>query len=226
MEPPGLDAGLLLFPRESELIFVDGFALNDYEKPRVQYFAGYTYPDWTTPDCRADSLCLKISISSFTPEMFYSAGQELNNFLSNHDQLIEDQIRRYDRAKYGTPGVSVFQYRYYEYRNVACDSFSIISTKKMFGRAAGEDLSDKFEFLGTPRGCELIFSVDKRFAGLIEKGMSVEKYLSFSPLVFPAALLHLKEIPPEAPLEAGVRVNVTLENGRVLSEIINVKIKR
>ncbi len=132
---------------------------------------------------------------------------------------MEDQMRRYFIQIHGSIGNYP---NHIEYRKEFCKSLSLAADKDLFGRKAGEDLSDKFEFFPAGGFNYLHFLFDNRLIGTIPKGMTIEEYLSYGPVMFAIELFHFKEIPAEAPIDVEFTVNIELTNGKKLSDSYSI----
>lgn len=116
-----------------------------------------------------------------------------------HNGQIEKEICQYlyeltTSKGDGSVGIEV------PYKSEECVSISITSTRRLFDRDAGEDLSDKFSFFV---GIDPLFyhayilSNKKEWVGTIYNGMNIQEYLSYHPLVFSLTGMCFTEIPPE-----------------------------
>lgn len=210
-------------PRDCEYVHVNAFSESD----AAPYVEGDLPLIWGLSDAGraipADDLCLRVDVGSYTEEMLEESGLDPHwNFLSTHDGQMEDQMTRYLFLSFtdvydGTLPVFV------EYRKEVCREIEIMADMNLFGRAPGEDLSDKFEF-ALMTDPNFLFSSDKRLIGLIENGMGVEEYLAFEPIVFPTAFFKAKETPAEAPAECTLTVVLELEGGKSLSATTELKL--
>lgn len=154
-----------------------------------------------------------------------------------HDAGIEDNIQKFLALSGEEFGIDPM---YIEYRIERCLSFTIKSSMPLLGRDAGEDLSDKFEFIMRREDMNLahtatyridfIIDGDGNIDGIIETGMTIREYLGYEPMMLPYALLHLKETPPEVtedePLEVEFTVTVELEGGKTLSATTAVTLEK
>ena len=127
-----------------------------------------------------------------------------------------------------------------ELRKDKCISLEIRSNNNIFGRKAGEDLSDKFEMvLGTYYYGNERFDYTKNFpmwGKIFDKEMNelmfpfshprtINDYLALQPTIFPFMLFHLKEIPEELPIETDFSFEIGLSNGKILKDTTHIVLK-
>ena len=112
----------------------------------------------------------------------------------------------------------------FEYRSETCGSISIKSSSPLFGEEENGDITEKFMFSHVEyRVPELfLFTEDKEFVGIAQDGMTIAEYLSYKPMVLPWFMLAFSELPPELPVETDLTVEMTLSNGKTLSDTVHV----
>ncbi|MEE3407179.1 MAG: hypothetical protein VZR12_04995, partial [Candidatus Cryptobacteroides sp.] len=71
-----------------------------------------------------------------------------------------------------------------------------------------------------------LFTEDKEFVGIAQDGMTIAEYLSYKPMVLPWFMLAFSELPPELPVETDLTVEMTLSNGKTLSDTVHVKLTK
>ena len=113
----------------------------------------------------------------------------------------------------------------YEYRSDYIEKMTLRSSAPLFGRGNNSDISDKLVFCELPlRNNHFIFTYDKELIGQIEKGMPLTDYLAYKPMILPLFDLSFSELPPELPVETDLTVEMTLGNGKTLSDTVHVKL--
>ncbi len=192
---PRNSLGIVFCPRECETVHLDGYH-------KISNFS-YLW-QLSATEIVADSLFLFVEVTS-------------PDGLTTSDKYMEDQITRWFIQSYGKIGNYPEKI---EYRQEFCKSLTLVADKTLFGREAGQDLSDKFEFYDDAgrAGLDFLFDGEKKLVGLIREGMSIEEYLSYEPVMFAMEYLRLKEIPEEAPVNVEFTVNIELSDGKRLSD--------
>ena len=151
------------------------------------------------------------------------------------DSIIEEQIRRWYEMSYPEGQIRwghiervdvAFLYLNYEYRSDCLKDMTISANSSLFGRDAGSNLVDMFSFIFyddvTKDFNRFIFTSDKELKGIIEDGMPFTDYLTYEPIVLPIIRLAFSELPPELPVETDLTVEMTLSNGKTLSDTVHV----
>ena len=115
-----------------------------------------------------------------------------------------------------------------EYRTDKCQSLRITSSFSLFNRGNNCDITDKlvFDSIEDPGNEVFIFTWDKELIGPVLEGMTISEYLSYEPMVLPYSLLKFSELPPELPVETDLTVEMTLSNGKTLSDTVHVKLTK
>lgn len=131
------------------------------------------------------------------------------------DKVIEEQILTYFIQKYKrSPGGSNMYF--IEYRKEVCEKIEITASVPLFGKEAGEDISDNFVFANNEH--IFWFQKDKRLLGVVEDGLAIKEYLSVKPLMLPDLLFRFSRKPQEikALQECELTVRISLEGGKIL----------
>lgn len=173
-----------------------------------------------TEEIMANKYCIFANVTSYTPQMYEETH---TTYTTTKDKAMEEQIKEYVRLKY----VSEFQRALQlgglfsfatEYRKETCTSIQITASSTLFGQEPGTDLSGHFEFYETRESIgalgSFLFDSNKKLLGELERHTSISEYLAYKPIMFAKADLHLKDIPPEAPLQTTFTMSVTLKSGK------------
>ena len=116
-----------------------------------------------------------------------------------------------------------------EYRTAGCTSITITSTKTLFGREAGSDISDMFELIPDSCGDYSVYLFNYDSKALLGKmgydGMSIKDYLALRPTVLPICLYHMTQSPEEAPIETDITIDIGMADGKHVSATTHVSIK-
>lgn len=143
---------------------------------------------------RQDYLCFHVEI----------LGKE-----ASHDYALEDQISSWDHWVFGSSILWGIRYT-----DEVCTSIQITSSERLFGLDPGSDLSRYFSVTGNGVPDELIISSDKdspkQLIGPFPIiGMTLEEYLSYSPLIAPSMLLFSEPLVVEHLIENNTQFTVT-----------------
>lgn len=238
--PPNDHVRIVFCPRECDYLYATAFSyIKAYDE---SYSSGFREDIQKCGiSCLAENFCIKVDITNFTQEELY-ATHDAFRYVSVSNKRIEEQILKlFHISRKSNHGVLC---NFYEYREEVCDELKITASVPLFGRDAGVDISDKFIFLSQNQrticflnnqndysqtliygtnSVDSIFDMDDNYVGEIEDGLSINDYLTLSPLVFPSALLHLNEKPAEQ-LSNPVKfyVTVRLKSGKSLSDSLTV----
>jgi hypothetical protein len=109
-----------------------------------------------------------------------------------------------------------------EYRKGEVKSLKIASTATIFDIEAGKSLNNKIEIFGTPVYHSFLFTHDKQLIGSVERGWSIDKYLSYRPIASADIYFRFTSTPPEAPLETRFIVEMEMEGGTILRDTTDV----
>ena len=107
-----------------------------------------------------------------------------------------------------------------ELRTEEIESIKITSNCVLFGRAPGEDLTDRFELyrtLGHTNYPPFYFTSDKTLVTSGIQGKSLDKFISERPLIPAMTFLRLKETPSEAPVDVTFTVSISLKDKAALT---------
>ena len=155
------------------------------------------------------------------------------------EQQIKDYIvidRETFRDGYGAPFVpidtdygdagNIFPL---EYRTAGCTSITITSSKPLFGREAGSDLSDLFVLFpetGGDCGVYLFNYESKALLGKMsyDDGMSIKDYLALRPTVLPVCFYHMTQSPVEAPVETDLTIDIGMDDGKHISATTHINL--
>lgn len=207
-EPIGMGITCKFVPTECDLLEAMPYYLADVnENNNIESFVPCKLEETSV---RAKLFCLKLYISSD------------NEF--EHDSYVENQIIQYYIKSVGKHyGGSVMDV--IEYHREICKSLTITTDVDLFGRKAGEDISDKFVFRYNGE-YNFLFSGDRKLIGQIETGMTVNEYLSYNPLMFSKAYMVLSEIPVELPADVTFFIETQLQNGKELSDMVHITLTK
>lgn len=165
---------------------------------------------------------VKIETSSFTTEMTMEPGFDINNYTEPADPEMERQLNAYFNSlkssslKLSTaPQLNLVTV---EYRTEELRSLVVKSDVPMFDKAAGESLNEHIEIFGG----SILFDYSKQLIGVLPSGTSIEKHLSYRPLVSAYMELRFKTIPTELPVDGRIIVEMELANGKVLKDTSDV----
>lgn len=220
--------------------FYDFIEITEKEiKSTDYYILSQVYNDEALINDKNNSLLKKYRLDPdcFMPSILNNAKQRFSSE-SEYDLYVKSINNNVDKYANFHHGATV--YGNMEFRQEECVSLEIKSTHDLFGRKAGDDLSDKFEMLlGNYYYGVNTADATKAFhmTGIIfDKGMneiefplwatkSVKEYLSLKPTIFPFMVFHLKESPEELPIETDFTFEIGLSNGKVLKDTTHIILK-
>ncbi len=188
----------------------------------------YVIEPLTSKSISVTNYLVAIETSSFNKEITASAGFNPDDYLTDADLNMEQQIERYleqeksknlSSARLRATLVDV------EYRKEEVENIKISATTNLFETEAGESLNDKFEIFGNPNYHDFLFSYDKQLIGSIQRGWTIGRYLNHRPIASAFLYLILTSTPPELPIETQFIVEMKMAGGAILqdtTEIINL----
>lgn len=171
-------------------------------------------------DFTAAEFCLLLDVTSYTLEMLKDANLDNTKFLTSPDydmeNIMDEEMRRSSRKTRSIASAApMMAVDFIEYRKEELKSLKISSTSKLFGLEPGADLTSHFEIWGDASN-PFLFDYSKKYLGKLERHMSIRDYLALRPIVSPSLILHIKDTPPEMPLDAEFIVEIELTGGKVL----------
>lgn len=181
---------------------------------------------------KAGTFCMMLGVSSFTLEMLRETHKDSydSDFISERDNLMEEameiEMRKKNRKTKSTGSVEpMMAIKFIEYRKKELKSLKVTSTSTLFGTAPETDLTSHFEIYGDESN-SFLFNYKKELLGTLEEGMTVEEYLDVRPIVNPSLYLHLKDVPPETPMETKFIVEMEFSGGKILCDTTSVSLTR
>ncbi len=181
----------------------------------------YSIEQLSKQDIRVNDYLLNVQVGSFNDEMQASPDFNPDDYLTEKDLNMEQQIGQYLSRE---NAVSSYSNNHYvnlvevEYRLTEAENIKISATEKLFGKEVGQSLNDKIEIFSTPSYHSFLFTYDKQLIGDIQQGWSLEKYLSHRPIASASLYLRFTSTPAEAPLETQFVVEMEMTNGDILRD--------
>lgn len=209
------------YPRSSDYIYADCVNKKD------RLVNGETWHTISLDQCRVDhcktaELLIFLEVTSIPPEARKYENYFNEDYISAHDEYMEEQLSRYFTGQY-------FGFRIVEYRTETCLDLRVTCSESLFGRPPGSDLTEYFEFYTQYRP-HFMFNKNKRLIGSLEGGLTIKEYLDLSPMVFDTAMLHFRQVPPEVTPEFSPTVTfivtAVLEGGKTLSNSTTVTLEK
>lgn len=181
-------------------------------------------------DVKAHHFCMLLNVTSYTEEMAAKLPERIYapSLLSEADEEMEeimDEEMRHRRVSTKSGDLPAAQMKYIEYRKEELQSLRIMSSAPIFGSGPGNEITDHFEIFGDENN-DFLFNFRKKLLGELERGMSIDEYLSLRPIVSPSLYIHLKSIPEELPMETDLSVEIKLAGGKVLRDTTTVTFTR
>jgi hypothetical protein len=189
------------------------------------YNTYYVQPLQNNRVATADYL-LSVGVSSFNDEMTTMPDFNPNDYLTGADSNMERQIDRYLKQRNSNTSSSstepMLNVVDIDYRQEEVKSLKIASTSTIFDIEAGKSLNNKIEIFDTPVYHSFLFTHDKQLIGSVERGWSIDKYLSYRPIASADIYFRFTSTPPEAPLETRFIVEMEMEGGTILRDTTDV----
>ncbi len=181
----------------------------------------YSIEQLSKQDIRVNDYLINVQVGSFNDEMQASTDFNPDDYLTEKDLNMEQQIEQYLTREDKTSSYSASYYTNLvpvEYRLMEVKNIEISATTVLFGRNLGQSLNDKIEFFSTPPYHSFLFTYDKQLIGSIQQGWSLEKYLNHRPIASASLYLRFTATPAEAPLETQFVVEMEMANGDILRD--------
>lgn len=190
-----------------------------------------------TSETPAQHFCLTLDVTNYTLEMIKDLpdGEYSTSLMSTPDQTMEnimnEEMRHGNRTSKSPMAFTrsesspMMYVKLIEYRKNELKSLKVMSNVTMFGNMPGSDLTGYFEIFGD-KSNTFLFDYRRKYLGRLIIGMSIEEYLATRPIVNPSLYLHLKDVPPEAPLKTDFIVEMELDGGIMLRDTTTITLTR
>ncbi len=236
----GGDSVYHYIPRDCDYLFiknnsVDSSAYYSLSKKELEKLLdeGHEAPliirKLSSSETKANHYCMTLDVTSYTPEMAEANHDAIySDFMSEPDLELEGimaQELRLSSRKTKSSSMPMTNLIRLEYRKVELKSLKVMSTSTLFGIDPKIDLSEHFEIFGDESN-QFLFNHRKKLLGRLERGMGIDKYLALRPIVNPSLYIHLKDMPPEVPVNTDFIVEMELDGGKVLRDTTTVTLTR
>ncbi|MCT4603487.1 MAG: hypothetical protein N4A59_11380 [Marinifilum sp.] len=165
---------------------------------------------------------LSVNVGSFSKEMTSQEGFNPEDYLTEADPYMENQIKQFLNGSSlnslktsSQPRLNLVQI---EYRKEKLITLNISCLNKIFDEQAGESLNDYIEIFDTPHYHSFLFNQDKQLIGSIKKEWSINEYLNMKPLVSYGIYFRFKSVAPQLPLDTRFVVEMEVEGGKILRD--------
>ena len=164
-----------------------------------------------TSEIESDTYALKFSVIGYSYDSINPNSFDITKQCSRPSDPIIDKhlLEQQFKIPWGY---------YLEYRLEEVKAIKIWSDYALFGRNAGNDISDKFVFNGCTSGILPWITEGPKYKGLIPNGTTISEYLSTKPFIFAEAFFLMSEKPVEISnnLKCSFTASIELQNGKVL----------
>ncbi|TAJ12556.1 hypothetical protein DMA11_12155 [Marinilabiliaceae bacterium JC017] len=223
-------------PRPCELMEINHACRQDMGKETGESDMDGVYyvNDNVEESVKVEDYLFRVDVGNINSEIVSDPDYSLEDYLGEHDVDMEKELDRYlekkvdGTLKSGRLKSSSEVYAIMagiEYRTDEVKRLEVISDVELFGVVAGSSLNGYVELFSAPQYHSFLFSHNKQLIGSIERGWSLEKYMSVRPLAAASLYLRFKSVPEETPVKAKIIVEMELANGKVLrseSDAVNL----